>query len=173
MFEGMNGVEKFIVRKLVRKILERDPNMSISCYDEEEQTVEKSRDFNVIIDNLGNTGMDIVQVWEGEKYIHEFILIWGNGEDIISDHTDSQLANEIMEEVLYRKKQLFEDCVIAHDKAYDEYFVFADMDAAKDGIRRLMREEFECTYSKWTAEELDEAITDSVVFYAANNYLKG
>lgn len=93
--------ERTVARKLVRTLLGK--GLSISVYDSEEWTVKQSTNEAAILYALATTDEDqlLVRDAEGDK-VGWFYLIWGNdpdGSELIADHSDNELCNEIYDEV--------------------------------------------------------------------------
>lgn len=96
------GEEKY-VRKLVRNILSR--GYTISVNDGEDWTVVDSFNEAQIMGALGTTDEDFIKVKDPLDYksLGVFSLIYGNdpeGEEVISDYTDSPLFETIWREVM-------------------------------------------------------------------------
>lgn len=79
-------VERKIATALVDEILRR--GYTISVFDGEETTLSKSNDREAIFDFLATTDMDTLRLYRGGMHEGSILLIWGNGEDLISDHSD-------------------------------------------------------------------------------------
>lgn len=91
----MSEIETRIANKLVRTLLSK--GYAISVNDGEETTVRKSRTFGEIKNALQTTDSDILIVYgPGYGRIGSILLIWGNEDDLISDHTDNETLNEII-----------------------------------------------------------------------------
>ena len=98
--------EAKVARRLVRLCMER--GFAISVHDGEEWAVKRSQDRAAILAELATTDMTTVKVWrplEGEAATAwapggSFLLVWGNepdGSELIADHTDNELCNELAE----------------------------------------------------------------------------
>jgi len=99
----MNLGERFYVLKLVRNILSREYVISVN--DGEDWTVTRSSDEGQIMAALGTTEMDTIQFRDefDDKIMGRFVLIYGNdpeGSEVIADHTDNRMCNNIWREVL-------------------------------------------------------------------------
>jgi hypothetical protein len=86
------NIEKEIALNIVRSALAK--RWSVSVHDdishEGEWTVKKSRHMPQILEALGTTEGDILLFHNDEgKQIGMIILIWGNDEDLIHDHSSS------------------------------------------------------------------------------------
>lgn len=49
---------------------------------------------------LASTGQDWIAIFEGGKRIGSVLLIWGNDEDLISDWSDNEATNAIIEPLI-------------------------------------------------------------------------
>jgi len=83
-------IEKEIATKIVRSALAK--RWSVSVHDditnEGEWTVRKSRHMPQIMEALATTEGDILLLHDDEgKQVGMIVLIWGNGEDLIHDHS--------------------------------------------------------------------------------------
>ena len=87
--------EARIARKIVADALEK--GWTISVWDGEEWTVKRSSDSDRIIGALCSTDSDALRFRDGDTIIGSVSLVWGNDEDVISDHTDCPELNEFME----------------------------------------------------------------------------
>lgn len=98
MYEGIDKDEQKIAKRLVRAILGR--GWVISVFDGEETTLVRSADFDAVIDAMGSTDYDQLGVFDAEgKSLGAIMLIWSNGEDLISDHSDNRPMNDLMEQL--------------------------------------------------------------------------
>lgn len=94
-------VEAEIATKLVEAILANGWTISVS--DGEAIVQKRSTDRAAILASLSSTDSDtlIVRYRTGLK-VGNILLVWGNGEDLISDFTDvpdlSQLINQLTNE---------------------------------------------------------------------------
>lgn len=88
-------VEQRIARRLVRSILHAGHTISVN--DGEAFIVRRSRDRNAILAALCTTDSDtlVVRRADGER-IGFAMLIWGNGADLLSDHTDTEEMRRIV-----------------------------------------------------------------------------
>lgn len=90
--------EARIARKLVKAAL--DAGYSVSVYDGEEWTVKRAWRLKTVLEALATTGEDTLRIRdeEGTSY-GSFYLVWGNAEDgseLISDHTDNDICNDLV-----------------------------------------------------------------------------
>jgi len=91
--------EQQIAKKLVRAILSR--GYSISVYDSAEFNCGDVTDFDEVLSNLATSGDDRVYFRNDKTrgYTGWFWLIWGNGEDVLTDYVDNVVCNQIVEEL--------------------------------------------------------------------------
>ena len=99
----------FYVRKLVRNIMSR--GYTISVNDSEEWTVVDSRDEDQIMGALMTTDEDRIKFKDPLDYktLGGFDLVYGNdpsGEEVISDHTDNRMCDQIWQEVVGKELDL-------------------------------------------------------------------
>ena len=87
--------EARIARKIVKDALAN--GWTISVNDGEEWTVKSSTDSRTILEALCTTGGDVLRLRDaaGES-VGSIWLVWGNDEDLISDHTDSETMADFM-----------------------------------------------------------------------------
>lgn len=84
----MQAIERKIAAALVDAALSN--GYTLSVYDGEETTVKKSREAAIIMEALASTDHDLLLIKkQGGAFVGNVLLIWGNGEDLISDHTNS------------------------------------------------------------------------------------
>jgi hypothetical protein len=94
--------ENTVAKALIAAGLAR--GFTVSIQDGEEWTVKRSRDANEAFKALFTTGEDRV-LFRDEAGIFQasFYLVAGNepnGEELIADHTDNPIANELYREVM-------------------------------------------------------------------------
>lgn len=76
--------ERTIVNRLIRAALAH--GLTVSVHDGEEWTLKRSRDAKAIREALATTGADNVTLRNSDgAAVGTVLLIWGNGEDVISD----------------------------------------------------------------------------------------
>lgn len=86
--------ERLIIGRLITAILDRD--LTISVYDGEEFSVNKSRDRALIERETAATCETYYILFDDKQVQRGAIwLIHGNGEDVISDHTDNEICGEL------------------------------------------------------------------------------
>ncbi len=93
------NIENVIAKTLVRKALSR--GWLITVHDGEEVALRRSGDFDAIWKAMQSTDEDNLIFFkaDGETRIGWVWLIWGNGEDLISDHTAKAEIDELVAEV--------------------------------------------------------------------------
>lgn len=80
----MSAIENKIARTLVQEMLGR--GYSVSVWEGEDWAIVKSRQINKILEATNSTGEDWVHaIDDAGKSVGAVLLIWGNGEDLISD----------------------------------------------------------------------------------------
>jgi len=93
-----NTIERLIAGRLVEAALAA--GYWISVYDGEETTVSRSTDPAVIFPALCSTDHDVLNFGRGSARRAGWIaLIWGNGRDLISDYTDNEASNALVDPV--------------------------------------------------------------------------
>jgi hypothetical protein len=87
--------EARIARKIVKDALAN--GWTVSVYDGDEWTVKSSTDNRAILEAMCTTDSDVLRLRDaaGES-IGNIWLVWGNDEDVISDHTDSETMADFM-----------------------------------------------------------------------------
>lgn len=87
--------EARIARKIVKDALAK--GWTISINDGEEWTVKNSTDSRTILEAMCSTGADMLRLRDAAgEAIGNIWLVWGNDEDVISDHTDSETMADFM-----------------------------------------------------------------------------
>lgn len=89
--EEMTQTEFGIVSGIVRRALAKGYTVSVNddAFGGGEWTVKRSRDLAEIIDALATTGGDLLKMHDAAgKFLGVVSLIYGNGEDVISDCSD-------------------------------------------------------------------------------------
>lgn len=86
-------IEQEIVESLVSNILDR--GFSIDLYGEGELLLSQSLDRNEVLDLVDACDYMEIYFADGQR----FLIIGGNGEDIISDCSDTPLCEEIFKEI--------------------------------------------------------------------------
>lgn len=90
-----NTIERIIAGRLVSIML--DEGFWVSVYDGEETTVSRSTDPAVIFPAMASTESDVLnfgRVGNADR-AGWFLLIWGNGRDLISDYSDNEASNAL------------------------------------------------------------------------------
>ena len=87
--------EARIARKIVKDALAN--GWTVSVNDGEEWTVKRSADSRAILAALCSTDSDILRLRdEAGDRVGDIMLIWGNDEDLISDHSDNDAMTAFM-----------------------------------------------------------------------------
>ena len=87
--------EARIARKIVKDALAN--GWTVSVNDGEEWTVKNSTDSRAILEAMCSTDSDVLRLRDAAgEAIGNIWLVWGNDEDLISDHTDSETMAEFM-----------------------------------------------------------------------------
>lgn len=87
--------EARIARKIVKDALAN--GWTVSVNDGEEWTVKSSTDSRTILEALCTTGGDVLRLRDASgEAIGNIWLVWGNDEDVISDHSDSEAMADFM-----------------------------------------------------------------------------
>ena len=87
--------EARIARKIVKDALAN--GWTISVNDGEEWTVKNSTDSRTILEAMCSTDSDVLRLRDAAgEAIGNIWLVWGNDEDLISDHTDSEAMADFM-----------------------------------------------------------------------------
>lgn len=88
--------EARIARKIVADALAK--NWKVCVFDGEEWPLESSTKETEILEAMCSTDSDVLRFRDADgQPVGKVWLIWGNDEDVISDHTDSPEMNEFME----------------------------------------------------------------------------
>ena len=93
-------IEIDITKKLIAHILAEGYDLGVN--DGEETTLARSGDAGEIFEHLRSTEMDYLYVVNrpNDKFLGEILLIWGNGQDVISDHSNSQVIDDLVSPIL-------------------------------------------------------------------------
>lgn len=87
-------VERAISRYLIRLLLEA--GYMVSVYDGEVTTVRHARDSHTILAAMASTSEDLIRFRnEDGSEKGSFLLIWGNGTDLISDSSVNAATDRI------------------------------------------------------------------------------
>lgn len=88
-------VECTIARELIRILL--GCGYLVSVYDGEETTVRDSTDYNKVLEAMGSTDSDLVRFRSADNADRgSFLLIWGNGVDVISDSSVNEATDRVL-----------------------------------------------------------------------------
>lgn len=95
----MRPIEKAIASKLIEIALEK--GYTISVFDGEEYPLKRSTDAAAIMNALASTESDVIVLRKPDQLakdqpIGRILLIWGNDHELISNHSDNALTNEVV-----------------------------------------------------------------------------
>lgn len=96
-FKFCSEQEASLARKLVTAAL--FSGLSISVCDGDEFPLRKSKNKESIYSAMNSTESDILWFWRDDIRLGCVVLIWGNGEDLISDYTDSPEIKKLVEQM--------------------------------------------------------------------------
>lgn len=97
MYDKRPTQEVAACRRLVRNAIAK--GYLVSVHDGEEWACKRSTDLATIMDALGNTDEDTIQLrcTDGTK-VGSIYLVWGNAEDgseLVADYTDNDAIGEL------------------------------------------------------------------------------
>lgn len=87
-----------IERKIVERLLDDAlaQNLTVSVYDGEVYALVRSYDKSAIFDAMFTTETDTLVLWSGNHRLGSVTLIYGNGRDVIADHSDNEFINKLV-----------------------------------------------------------------------------
>lgn len=89
--------ERRITRALINGAIQR--GWSVSVYDGEEWTLRNVCALKTVTDALATTGSDVLHFTKPNMTgAGQVVLIWGNDEDVISDHSDNAAMRSLVAE---------------------------------------------------------------------------
>ncbi len=92
--------ERRIAKKIVADALAA--GYSVSVYDGEEWALKRSTDERAILAAMGSTDADSLRLRRADgTSIGTIDLVWGNDEDLVSDHAASEEMNAFIEKGRY------------------------------------------------------------------------
>lgn len=92
----MSATEQMIVEKIIRKALSED--LSISVFDGMFWALKQSQDFEKISAEVNATDVTELRFRDSDKTIlGSVILIHGNDEDVVHDHTDTPRLHALLQ----------------------------------------------------------------------------
>jgi hypothetical protein len=91
----MSPIEQKIASTLVKLALAN--GYEISVWEGGDYAIKQSREADAIIAALCSTDSDSLVLWDAGVRVGSIVLIWGNGEDLISDHTDRADITNLVE----------------------------------------------------------------------------
>lgn len=89
----MQPIERRIARQLVRAILAE--GAAISVWEGEDFAIQGSKDEAAIMQSLASTDSDRIIANKDGKQLGWFWLIYGNGEDLLSDMADNEWCSRV------------------------------------------------------------------------------
>lgn len=90
-----SNVEKAIVEKLIDRALANA--WTVSVWDGYYWSIRNCLDKQLILENMNSTDSDILSFRHNGFDMGKVLLIWGNEEDLISDHTYNKNMRELVE----------------------------------------------------------------------------
>ena len=72
---------------------------AVTVYDGEEFALRNSKDRAAIKAAMFSTDCDRLYFWNGRDMVGSVLLIYGNGQDVISDHSDNAAINALVNSV--------------------------------------------------------------------------
>lgn len=97
--EDMTQTEFGIISGIVRRAISRGYTVSVNddAAGQGEWTVKRSRDPAEIIGALATTGGDLLKIRDANgESLGVISLVYGNGEDVVSDCTDARAILELL-----------------------------------------------------------------------------
>jgi len=92
-------VERSICSKLVKKALAA--GYAVSVYDGGAWPLKRSLSYRAIMAAMFSTDSDVLRFRAGDgQSLGTVLLIYGNGEDVISDHSDNAAMRDLVESTL-------------------------------------------------------------------------
>lgn len=92
--KDLNAVEQQIAGQLLRDALAA--GYAISVHDGEEIAIRRSRDAAAIKEAMATTDEDVLVLFRDGQRIGSIWLVYGNGSDLIADHTATPAITEIV-----------------------------------------------------------------------------
>lgn len=91
-------LQEQIINNLIAAILAG--GYTITVNDGDDDVLKYSTDATRIINNMGSTEMDLLNVYQDNEYIGFILLIPSNGDDIVSNHSGNDIITNIVDKVL-------------------------------------------------------------------------
>ncbi len=91
-------LQEQIINNLLAAILAG--GYSITVNDGDDDVLKYSTDTTRIINNMGATDTDLLKVYQGTEYIGFILLVPGNGDDIVSNHSGNDIITNLVDKVL-------------------------------------------------------------------------
>lgn len=90
----LDQTERRIIDAIIKEALAE--GMTISVYDGDEWAVRKSTDYKQITAEIAATDETTLRIRSSDgKKIGDILLIHGNGEEVISDHSDNLITGRL------------------------------------------------------------------------------
>ena len=100
IMEHASTIERRVATALVARALNAGYTVSVrdDAFGEGEWVVKKSKDEREILGALCSTGSDFLRMRnEAGESVGWVALIWGNGEDLVSDYSDNEAIAKLVE----------------------------------------------------------------------------
>lgn len=91
--------ERRIARQLLAAIFS-EPGRSVTVSNGGDETTGLILRESGVYRHLASTGSDVVTIYERGEQIGWVWLVWGNGEDLISDYSDNEATSAFVEPLL-------------------------------------------------------------------------
>jgi len=92
-----DATERRIVRKLLAGIFALPGGASVRVHGETGDLTGLILNARSVERHLAHTGSDTITIYQGANRLGFVWLVWGNGEDVITDYTDTPALHEIIE----------------------------------------------------------------------------
>jgi len=91
-----NLIELRIIDRVLRMALER--GYAVSVHDSVDWVLVRSRSHVAILNVMFATDYEMLVFWDGAgRRVGFMTFVYGNGEDVISDHTDNAVMQELFD----------------------------------------------------------------------------
>lgn len=91
--------ERRITRKLIEAIF-AEPGRCVQVDNGAEERTGLILNASGVYEHLAATGSDHIIIFEGGERVGVVWLVWGNGEDLITDYSDNEFTRSIVEPLL-------------------------------------------------------------------------
>lgn len=95
-FQYATATETRIAKAIVTAALAK--GWKVSVHDGEEFALKQSTDKAAIYEAMNSTDSDTLRFRNAGGVVGSVMLIWGNDEDLLSDHSDNEVINVFVEE---------------------------------------------------------------------------